>query len=576
MAKKQLFSLLLFFTALLGTGAASAASVSGFVWQDLNTNGLQDAGEPGLAYIWVSVLDAADTSVVVSSQQTDANGNYNFPSLSNGTYRLKFSNPGGLWQSSLNIGMDDALDNDADVYGFTGQFTLTTGQSLDFDAGFTTTPSGCFTPITITISNVVCDDNGTPNDPSDDTFSFELTATGGTGPWGWDMLPTVMMFPYGMAYTFGPFPVSGGPVTVTLNDHDNPFCTATVTVDPPPCSPGPLPDLDFSCSPPVLVNTVVGQNSAVVTYTPATATTTCPGGVVNIVQTQGLPSGSSFPLGVTQVCYQASDNCGNVANCCFSVTVAAPPPCDEKVIGCMKFELLSITKDAEQNRSYRIRVTNNCNNKLIYVAFQVPDGVTAISPDNNSIYTAPSGHEYLVRNPNFSPFYSIRFKSTADSISNGQSDIFEYKLPAQSDPLFIHVIVRLSPKIFYEVHLNTFDCIQTQSLTQSPVESAIGDNVFDDGAAPSAGSGDLTGTAGFAVYPNPTSGLLFADLTQWAGQPVQLTLLNAQGQRVQQSTRTADDAPQSVELGDLPAGLYYLQAMPADGKGETRAFVVKR
>ncbi len=89
---------------------------------------------------------------------------------------------------------------------------------------------------------MVCDDNGTPNDPSDDTFSFNLTATGGTGPWGWDMLPGVMMFPYGMSYSFGPFPVSGGSVSVTINDHDNPFCTATVLVDPPPCQPGPLPE----------------------------------------------------------------------------------------------------------------------------------------------------------------------------------------------------------------------------------------------------------------------------------------------------------------------------------------------
>lgn len=574
MTKKQLFSLLILLLAAIGT--AGAAPVSGWVWQDQNTNGLQDAGESGLPYIWVSVLDAADTSIVVSSVQTDANGLYEFPALPAGTYRLKFSNPGGLWQSMLNIGMNDALDNDADVWGFTDPFTLSSGQTLDFDAGFTTTPSGCFTPITISITNAVCDDNGTPNDPSDDTFSFNLTASGGTGPWGWDMLPGVMMFPYGMSYTFGPFPVSGGAVSVTINDHDNPFCTATVLVDPPPCQPGPLPDLDFDCSPPVLVNITAGVNSAVVNYTPATATTTCPDGATSINLIQGLPSGSSFPLGTTQVCYMASDNCGNTANCCFSVTVAAPPPCDEKVIGCIKYELLSITKDSEQNRTYRIRVTNNCNNKLMYTAFQVPDGVTALAPVNGSIYTAPSGRQYEVRNPNFSPFYSVRFKSLGDSISNGQSDIFEYTLPAQSDPLFIHVIVRLAPKIFYEAHLNTFDCVQTQQLLTQTPEQAFGQNAVTDGDEPaSLQATTLDNEQAFAVYPNPAGSTIWVELSGWKGQNVVLTLLNAQGRRIQQSIRQAGDVPEKIDLGDLPAGLYYLQALPADGKAETRPFVVK-
>ncbi|MCC7505258.1 MAG: HYR domain-containing protein [Saprospiraceae bacterium] len=570
MAIKRLFSLTFFLLALLG--AARAASVSGWVWQDQNTNGIQDPGEPGLPYIWVSVLDAADTSVTIAAVQTDPNGLYDFPVLPAGTYRLKFSNPGGLWQSGLNIGMDDAIDNDANVWGFTDAFTLSGNQALDFDAGFTTTPSGCFTPVEISISNVVCHDNGTPNDPTDDTFSFDLTATGGTGPWGWDLPPSIMMVPYGQAYTFGPFPISGGSVTITINDHDNPFCTATVSVDPPPCSPNPSPTLDFDCSPPVLVNVVAGVNSSVVNYLPATATTTCPDGATTVTLVQGLPSGSEFPLGTTQVCYQAADNCGNVANCCFTVTVAAPPPCDVKVIGCIKYELLSITKDSEQNRTYRIRVTNNCNNKLIYTAFQVPDGVTALAPANGSVYTAPSGREYDVRNPNFSPFYSVRFKSVGDSISNGESDIFQYTLPAQSDPLFIHVIVRLSPKIFYEAHLNTFDCVQTQELlTQSP-EQAFGNAAVSDGLSVSAEELDREGT--FAVFPNPASRLLYADLSAWNGQNVVLNLLNAQGQRVGQFIRQAGDAPEALELGVLPAGLYYLQALPGDGKMQTRTFVV--
>jgi hypothetical protein len=62
---------------------------------------------------------------------------------------------------------------------------------------------------------------------------------------------------------------------------------------------------------------------------------------------------------------------------------------------------------------------------LIYTAIQLPDGVDAVEPANLSTYNSPEGRNYLVRNPNFTPFYSIRFKSTTDSIANGESDVFD-------------------------------------------------------------------------------------------------------------------------------------------------------
>ena len=72
---------------------------------------------------------------------------------------------------------------------------------------------------------------------------------------------------------------------------------------------------------------------------------------------------------------------------------------------------------------------------MIYTAIQIPDGLVAEAPANNSVYHSEDGRAYDVRNPNYSPFYSIRFKSQMDSISNGQSDIFSYTLPAQSATL---------------------------------------------------------------------------------------------------------------------------------------------
>jgi len=304
-----------------------------------------------------------------------------------------------------------------------------------------------------------------------------------------------------------------------------------------------------------------GAGPVVVNYTQPTVSSDCecPGIALNL--TQGLPSGSLFPIGLTNVCYQAKDSCGNTATCCFEVFVREESACDIKTIGCLKWELLDITRDAENDLTYRIRVTNSCANKLIYTAIQVPDGLVAVSPANNSVFTAPSGRQYDVRNPNYSPFYSIRFKSQADSIANGQSDIFKYKLPGQTMPAYIHVNARLAPQLFFEAHLNTFYC-------------PIGVTPADDRPADKReGPANLTT---LRVYPNPTSGALYADFSEWQGEQLQIRVFSSQGQRVQLLTMQAEDIPQQIGLPEgLSAGLYFLEVLRHDGERHTVRFVVQ-
>lgn len=108
----------------------SKASIGDFVWNDLNNNGIQDAGEPGIAGVTVT-LYAADGTTVVATTTTDALGNYQFTNLNAGTYIVGFSGfPAGYALSTLpNAGADDTKDSDADpVTGKTGPVTLLAGQ----------------------------------------------------------------------------------------------------------------------------------------------------------------------------------------------------------------------------------------------------------------------------------------------------------------------------------------------------------------------------------------------------------------------------------------------------------------
>ena len=324
--------------------------------------------------------------------------------------------------------------------------------------------------------------------------------------------------------------------------------------------------VQIQCPVNITVEAASGANSAVVNYNLPTANTDCICGGATVELQQGQPSGSNFPLGATQVCYEVSDDCGGANACCFTVTIQAAPPddaCDVKITPCVKFEILGIFQNPAGRKTYRMRVTNTCANNLIYAAFQLPNGTTAYSPATNTTYTAPSGRQYEVRNPNYSPTYSIRFKAIGSGIANGESDIFEYTLSPQADPLYIYAIVRLYPKIFYETHLNVFDC-EVQQIPGRPT----GD-VNDRQSVPNNTPEE------FAVFPNPASDVLFVQLPPtWSAQRVQLRVTDAYGQQLFHQTTTAEANLLTLELPtDWPAGVYYLEAINEQGERQTGRFV---
>jgi Tfp pilus assembly major pilin PilA len=342
-------------------------------------------------------------------------------------------------------------------------------------------------------------------------------------------------------------------------------CDTIVTYQLQYLTPAPS-NVSIHCPQDVTVITAPGGGAITANYADPQAASDCVCPGLELNRTAGPASGSVFPVGTTQVCYQMKDACGQEMPCCFNVTVREEQPCDVKTIGCMKYELLSVTKDAAKNHTYRIRVTNNCSNKLIYTAIQVPDGVTAMQPLNNSTYQAPDGRSYLVRSPNYSPMYSIRFKSTTDSIANGQSDIFEYTLPAQSNNVtYINITSRLANQVFYEAHLNTFYC---------PVGTTP-DNV--QRASVMREEGDVEVQNSVLLFPNPTTGVLYADISDWLGQKLAIQVVNSQGQQVHTLHVTAEEEVLRVELPQgLSAGVYFFEVTNEKGQKETLRFVFQR
>src|SRR4051812_28852371 len=92
------------------------ASVGDFVWSDLNANGIQDAGEPGLAGVALQLYRSNNS--LVSTTTTDADGRYRFDDAPAGvSLYLRITPPFAYAVTEADRGSDDAVDSD---FGSTG------------------------------------------------------------------------------------------------------------------------------------------------------------------------------------------------------------------------------------------------------------------------------------------------------------------------------------------------------------------------------------------------------------------------------------------------------------------------
>ena len=92
-----------------------------------------------------------------------------------------------------------------------------------------------------------------------------------------------------------------------------------VRTDCPGYSAGAM-QLWITCPPDVLVNVTTGSGSAVVSWIPPTAT----GGSGSVTTTSNFKPGDTFPIGATEVTYEAKTST-ETARCRFAVSVATDP-----------------------------------------------------------------------------------------------------------------------------------------------------------------------------------------------------------------------------------------------------------
>jgi hypothetical protein len=224
------------------------------VWVDTDQDGIQDAGEPGLAGVQVQLYQGA---TLVTTVTTDADGNYKFTNLlPNTAYTITVP----LGQTALvnkpltttNVGSNDLIDNDMVKSGSNGVISLTTGyygeNSHTYDIGF----QPCLVTLTTSVSDCY-DSNGNTaggtnvvnvqvivdwtNNPSGETIN--VTCTGATAQ---SVNPATSLKPAILNFVV---PANAATVTVAAAFSITTTCSASQTITAPagncllePCAAG--------------------------------------------------------------------------------------------------------------------------------------------------------------------------------------------------------------------------------------------------------------------------------------------------------------------------------------------------
>ncbi|MDH3425334.1 MAG: hypothetical protein OEM22_01565, partial [Acidimicrobiia bacterium] len=131
-------------------------TLSDYVWEDDNGDGIQDGTESGVAGVLVTAvwygpdLTLGTGDDTTASDTTDGSGLYSIPGLMPGNHEVTFSSlPAGMVFSATDQGGDDALDSDPDG---SGVVTVTVTSGVDDDS----VDAGAYTPGSI--GDLVWDD----------------------------------------------------------------------------------------------------------------------------------------------------------------------------------------------------------------------------------------------------------------------------------------------------------------------------------------------------------------------------------------------------------------------------------
>ena len=199
----------------------------------------------------VITLDQLD--VVCNDNGTASNQDDDFYEI---TINATATNPGPNNNFQVLV---DGTPTELFAYGIGGTFTLPADGSSPVITVVDETETYCFAEqqigpldpctdectISASITNIECDNQGTDNDPNDDTYTFDLLVSGQNVSNSWMTDDGNISGTYGDVISLGPFLISDGDVVLIILDDGNPACTTQITATAPPACSDPC-EINFA------------------------------------------------------------------------------------------------------------------------------------------------------------------------------------------------------------------------------------------------------------------------------------------------------------------------------------------
>jgi hypothetical protein len=323
-------------------------NIGNFVWHDLDADGVQDAGEPGIPNVPVMLSNSTSTT-------TDASGAYNFTGLPAGTYTVSVGTPSGFVPSPSLVGNPSSDSN-----GSGTSVTVLTGTDDTIDFGFyRPTPSGSCVAITAV--------QGTAITP------VTVSGSGGTGgPYAFSAsgLPAGLSMAADGTISGTPSVSGSFGYTVTVTDKDGnsgTFNCAVVVSPPPSASCVAISAIKGKAIAPAQL---VGSGGAGGPYT--FSATGLPAGVT--ISSAGVISGTPTVSGSFTYTVTVTDKSGNTGT--FHCTIVVTPP-DTTAPVCSVYANASpayMTYQDFGSGIVRLDVTTNLNSNYKVTVSPAPAG----------------------------------------------------------------------------------------------------------------------------------------------------------------------------------------------------------
>jgi GEVED domain/Secretion system C-terminal sorting domain/SprB repeat len=443
---------------------------------------------------------------------------------------------------------------------------------------FVTPPATCSNNVPCAISAAVtavnCENNGTTNTGTDDKFTFTLMVNGtGTGAgWTANVNGVAASGTYNVAKNFGPYPISGGNLTFNVIDANNAGCTSPIIVSPPsPCSVtgGPtsycLSNSQFPWEEWISKVQVAGINNATGKWTYTDFTSQIGAMVVNQSYPISLAATVSYsfnPLYFKVFIDWNKDGIFTEASeTAFSGNIPSGPLSATNIL---LNGNISVPSTATAGVT-RMRVSMKRGSYAGACEAGIPYGeVEDYSLEIATSATGGAGDRSLTM-LEAKPLGHDKVQLTT-AVQSGQM-IMDISIDRSIDGQYFEPI-----KVWNDLYLTENQLFTHSEIDENPI---LGHNFYRQTTTLRNGQTifsnikivDLSPLSAFTIYPNPTSGQFFIDLTEFDQKEVSVKIFNILGKLIFSKIMVAEGGnPIEIDGIDFQNGEYFIQILEAAHK----------